>query len=184
MQLGAKILSTINGIESNGIKSKLTLDLFMDLFMRMERGKDERLAIVWSEVNEVGPKVVQPLRPIVHNVITSNPLNTAKPKSVWRPCQSRTLVNPAHSQCLKSGLATTVISHITTKPSNSGSKSQDVMVLSLVVSASSRANKPVSVETHPDGAHLAHSDSRYATITEPVLLSLVSPSISRHSKTG
>ena len=120
MQLGAKILSTINGIESNGIKSKLTLDLFMDLFMRMERGKDERLAIVWSEVNEVGPKVVQPLRPIVHNVITSNPLNTAKPKFVWWPCQSHTLVNPAHSQCLKSGLATTVISQITTKPSNSG----------------------------------------------------------------
>ena len=93
--------------------------------MRMERGKDGRWAIVWSEVNEVGLKVVQPLKPTVHNVITSNPLNTAKPKSVWRPCQSHTLVNPAHSRCLKSGLATTVISHITTKPSNSGSKSQD-----------------------------------------------------------
>ena len=60
----------------------------------------------------------------------------------------------------------------------------DVMVLSSVVSASLWANKPVSAETHPDGAHLAHFDSRYATITEPVLLSLVSPSISWHDKTG
>ena len=91
-----KILSTINGIESNSIKSELT----SDLFMRMERGKDGRCAIVGSEVNEVGPKVVQRLRPTVHNVITYNPLNTAKPKSIWRPRQSLTLVNPAHSQCL------------------------------------------------------------------------------------
>ncbi|KAK9988106.1 hypothetical protein SO802_028345 [Lithocarpus litseifolius] len=74
-------------------------------------------------------------------------------------------------------LATTVTSHITTKPSNSGSKSQDVMVLSSAVLASSGANKLVSAETHLDGAHSAHSDSRYATITEPVLLSLVSPSV-------
>ena len=65
-----------------------------------------------------------------------------------------------------------------TKPSNSGSKSQDAMVLSSVVSTSSGANKPVLVETHLDGAHSAHSNSRYATITEPVPLSLVSPSIS------
>ena len=95
-QLGAKILSTINGIESNGIKSELTLDLFM----RMESGKDGRWAIVGFEINEVGPKVVQPLRPTVHNVITYNPLNTAKTKSIWRPRLSHTLVNPAHSQCL------------------------------------------------------------------------------------
>ena len=52
--LGAKILSTINGIQSDGIKSELTLDLFK----RMERAKDGRWAIVWSEVNEVGLKVV------------------------------------------------------------------------------------------------------------------------------
>ena len=88
-----KILSTINGIESNGIKSELTLDLYM----RMERGKDGRWAIVWSKVNEVGPKVVQPIKPTVHNIITSSPFNTAKPRSVWRPRQSQTLVNPAHS---------------------------------------------------------------------------------------
>ena len=56
------------------------------------------------------------------------------------------------------------------------------MVLSSVVSSSSGANKSVSAETHPDGAHSAHSDSRYATITEPVLLSLVSPSVPRHGK--
>ena len=37
-QLGAKIFSTINGIQSDEIKSKLTLDLFM----RMECGKDGR----------------------------------------------------------------------------------------------------------------------------------------------
>ena len=58
------------------------------------------------------------------------------------------------------------------------------MVLSSVVSSSSGANKSVSAEAHPDGAHSAHSDSRYATITGPVLLSLVSPSVSRHGKTG
>ena len=92
-QLRAKILSTINGIESNGIKSELTLDLYM----RMERGKDGRWAIVWSKVSEVGPKVVQPIKPTVHNIITSSPFNTAKPRSVWRPRQSQTLVNPAHS---------------------------------------------------------------------------------------
>ena len=68
--------------------------------MRMERGKDGRWAIVWSKVNDVGPKVVQSLRSTVHNVITYNPLNTAKPKSIWRPRQNHTLVNPAHSQCL------------------------------------------------------------------------------------
>ena len=129
--------------------------------------KDGRWAI---EVNEVGPKVVQPLKPTVHNVITSNPLNTAKPKSVC--------LEAAHSQCLKSGLATTVISHITTKPSNSGSKSQDAMDFSSVVSVSLGANKPVSADTHPDGAHSVHSDSRYATITKLVPLSLVSPSVS------
>ena len=54
-------------------------------FWPMERGKDGRWAIVGFEVNEVGPKVVQPLRPTVHNVITYNPLNTAKPKSIRRP---------------------------------------------------------------------------------------------------
>ena len=86
-QLRGKIFSTINGIESNSIKSAM----MMDLFMHMERGKDGRWAIVWSEVNEVGPKVVQPLKPTVHNVIISNPLNTAKPKSVWRTRQSHTL---------------------------------------------------------------------------------------------
>ena len=52
------------------------------------------------------------------------------------------------------------------------------MVLSSVISTSSGANKPISVETHPDGAHSVHSNSRYATITKPVPLSLVSPSVS------
>ena len=52
------------------------------------------------------------------------------------------------------------------------------MVFSSVVSVSSGANKPVSAETHPDGAHSVHSDSRYATITKLVPLSLVSPSVS------
>ena len=55
--LRVKDLSTIKGIESDGIKSELSLDLFM----HMELGLDGRWAIVWSEVNEVGPK------PIDHN---------------------------------------------------------------------------------------------------------------------
>uniref|UniRef100_A0A7N2MR58 Uncharacterized protein n=1 Tax=Quercus lobata TaxID=97700 RepID=A0A7N2MR58_QUELO len=61
-QLGVKILPTIKGIENNDIISELTLDLFM----HMEHGKDGRWAIVWSEVNEVGPKVVQPIKPTVN----------------------------------------------------------------------------------------------------------------------
>ena len=76
----------------------------MDLFLRLERGLDGKWAIVWSEVNEVGPKVVQPIKPTGHNFIPSSPFYTAKPKSVWRPCQSQTLVNPVHSQSLKSKL--------------------------------------------------------------------------------
>ena len=46
------ILSTIIGIESNDITSQLTLDLFM----RLERGQNGRWGIVWSKVNEKGPK--------------------------------------------------------------------------------------------------------------------------------
>ena len=58
-KLRAKILSSINGIENEGINSGFTLDLFM----RLEHGLDRRWAIGWSEVIEVGPKVVQPLKP-------------------------------------------------------------------------------------------------------------------------
>ena len=64
-----KVLSTIKGIESDGIKSELSLDLYM----RMERGIDGRWAIVWSEVIEVGPKVQQPIIKqglLVHMVIS------------------------------------------------------------------------------------------------------------------
>ena len=119
--LGAKVLSTIKGIESDGIKSELSLDLFM----RMERGIDGRWAIVGSEVNEVGPKVQQPIKPTGHNsipsspfntakptghnFIPSSPFNTAKPKFVLRPRQSQTLVNPAHCQSLKSELVAQVL---------------------------------------------------------------------------
>ena len=71
-----------------------------------------------------------------------------------------------------------MISHITTKPSNAGTKSPDAMVLSSVALASSGANKPVSAETHPDGAHSTHSDSRDASIKESIPLPRVSPSIS------
>ena len=53
--------------------------------MRLERGLDGRWAIGWSEVIEVGPKVVQPLRPTGHYFNSSSPFKTAKPKSVWRP---------------------------------------------------------------------------------------------------
>ena len=50
--LGAKVLSTIKGIESDGIKSELSLDLFM----RMERRIDGRWAIMWSEVMKSAQK--------------------------------------------------------------------------------------------------------------------------------
>ena len=96
-QLGAKILSTIDGIENKVIKAELTLDLFL----RMEREIDGSWAIVWFEVKEVGPKVVQPKKPTIqnfHNISTSNPFNNAKPKPVWRPCQSQSLANPVHRQ--------------------------------------------------------------------------------------
>ena len=76
-----------------------------------------------------------------------------------------------------------MISHITTKPSNAGTKSPDAMVLSSVASASSGANKPVLAKTHPDGAHSTHSNSRDASIKEPVPLPLVSPSVSASPST-
>ena len=52
--IGAKILLTIDGIEDKGIKAELTLDLIL----HMECGLDGNWAIVWSEVKEMGPKVV------------------------------------------------------------------------------------------------------------------------------
>ena len=96
-RVGAKIQSSINGIESEGIKSELSLDLFM----RLERGFDGRWAIGWFEVIEVGPKVVQPLRPTGHIFNSSTSFKTAKPKSVWRPRHSQDVVNPAHCQRFK-----------------------------------------------------------------------------------
>ena len=96
-KLGAKILSSINGIESEGINSGLTLDLFI----RLEHGLDGRWAIGWSEVIEVGPKVVQPLKPTGQYINSSSPFKTAKPKAVWRPRQSQVVVNPALSQRFK-----------------------------------------------------------------------------------
>ena len=69
--------------------------------MRLERGLDGRWAIGWSKVIEVGPKVVQPLKPTGHYFNSSSPFKTAKPKSVWRPQRSQAMVNPAHSQRFK-----------------------------------------------------------------------------------
>ena len=80
-KLRAKILSSINGIENEGINSGFTLDLFM----RLEHGLDGRWAIRWSEVIEVGPKVVQPLKPTGQYINSSSLFKTAKPKVVWRP---------------------------------------------------------------------------------------------------
>ena len=50
--------------------------------MRLEYGLDGRWAIGWYEVIEVGPKVVQPLRPTGYYFNSSSPFKTAKPKSV------------------------------------------------------------------------------------------------------
>ena len=61
-------------------------------------GLDGRWAIVWSEVNEVGPKPIKPSGP---KFIPPSPFISAKPKSLWRPCQSPTLLNLAHCQSLK-----------------------------------------------------------------------------------
>ena len=77
--MGAKILTIINGIESDGIKSELTLDLFM----HMVRGKDERWAIVWSKVNEVSPKVMQPMKPTGLNNISSSPFFYNQAQICW-----------------------------------------------------------------------------------------------------
>ena len=96
-QIGAKILSTIDGIEDKGIKAELTLDMIL----RMEHGIDGNWAVVWSEVKEVGPKVVQPRKPTIQNfqkVSNSGPFNYIKPKPVWRPRQSQSLANPDHRQ--------------------------------------------------------------------------------------
>ena len=60
-QIGAKILSTIDGIEDKGIKAELKLDLILC----MERGLDGNWTVVWSEVKEVDPKVVQPRKPTI-----------------------------------------------------------------------------------------------------------------------
>ena len=56
---------------------------------------------MWSEVKEVGPKVVQPKKPTIQNVQkvnTSGPFKYVKPKPVWRPRQSQSLANPVHRQ--------------------------------------------------------------------------------------
>ena len=74
----------------------------MDLFLRLERGLDGKWAIVWSEVNEVGPKPLKPIKPSGPKFIPPSPFISAKPKSVWMPRQSPTLVNPAHFRSLKS----------------------------------------------------------------------------------
>ncbi|KAF3962418.1 hypothetical protein CMV_013057 [Castanea mollissima] len=73
-------------------------ELSLDLFMRLERGLDGNWAIVWSEVNEVGPNSLKPSKPIIHNLIPSSPIVPTKPRRVWRPCQTPITLNPAHCQ--------------------------------------------------------------------------------------
>ncbi|KAF3948752.1 hypothetical protein CMV_025285 [Castanea mollissima] len=90
--LGEKVLSTVKEMESDGMESEQTLDLFM----RLERGLDGSWAIVWSEVNVVGPNSLKPSKPI--KLIHSSPIVPAKPSRVWRPCQNPKTLNPAHRQ--------------------------------------------------------------------------------------
>ncbi|KAF3974466.1 hypothetical protein CMV_002214, partial [Castanea mollissima] len=90
--LGEKVLSTVKEMESDGMESEQKLDLFM----RLERGLDESWAIVWSEVNVVGPNSLKPSKPI--KLIHSSPIIPAKPCRVWRPCQNPKTLNPAHRQ--------------------------------------------------------------------------------------
>ena len=58
---------------------------------------------MWSEVKEVGPKVVQPKKPTIQNfqkVSNSGPVKYVKPKPIWRPRQSQSLANLDHNQSL------------------------------------------------------------------------------------
>ncbi|KAF3950686.1 hypothetical protein CMV_023590 [Castanea mollissima] len=68
----------------------------LDLFMRLERGLDGSWAIVWSEVNAVGPNSLKPSKPI--KLIHSGPSGPVKSSRVWRPCQNSKTLNPAHRQ--------------------------------------------------------------------------------------
>ena len=49
----------------------------------------------------MGPKPIEPIKPSGLKFIPFSLFISAKPKSVWRPCQSPTLLNPAHGQNLK-----------------------------------------------------------------------------------
>lgn len=51
--------------------------------MRMVRGKDGRWAIVWFEVNEVGPKVVKPIKPTGLNNISFSPFLQPSPLALF-----------------------------------------------------------------------------------------------------
>ncbi|KAF3975660.1 hypothetical protein CMV_001091 [Castanea mollissima] len=110
--LGAKVLSTLKVIESDGMKSELSLDLFMLL----ECGLDGNWAIVWSEVNEVGPYSLNPSKPIIHNSIPSSPIVPSKPKKVWRPRQTPIMLNPAHCQSSKPDLVAHALGSRLQKP--------------------------------------------------------------------
>ncbi|KAF3943638.1 hypothetical protein CMV_029821, partial [Castanea mollissima] len=91
--LGAKDISTGKETETDGMKSELSLDLFM----RLERGLDGKWAVVWSEVNEVGP-TLKPTKPINNNLIPSSPIVPAKPRREWRPRQTPVTLISAHCQ--------------------------------------------------------------------------------------
>ncbi|KAF3944244.1 hypothetical protein CMV_029272, partial [Castanea mollissima] len=79
-------------MESDGMGSENKLDIFM----RLERGLDGNWAIVWSEVNVVGPNSLKPSKPI--KLIHSKPSVPAKSSRVWRPCHNPKTLNPAHRQ--------------------------------------------------------------------------------------
>ena len=86
--LGVKDLSTIKGIESDRIKFELSLDFFMRML-------DGRWAIVWFEVNKVGPKPIDYNKPkqkhvrSVGQVPNPKPIDHNKPKHKpvfkWQP---------------------------------------------------------------------------------------------------
>ncbi|KAF3954742.1 hypothetical protein CMV_019958 [Castanea mollissima] len=84
--------------------------------MRLERGLDGNWAIVWSEVNEVGPNSLNPSKPIIHNPIPSSPIVPAKPKRVWRPRQTPIMLNPTHCQSSKPDLVAHALGSRLQKP--------------------------------------------------------------------
>lgn len=79
--IGAKILSVINGIVSNGSEEGLILDVSF----RMERDLDGKWKVKWSRVHQVGPTLLKPMAPHFKPTNAYPYKPNPKPISEWRP---------------------------------------------------------------------------------------------------